>query len=86
MATKKAVGISSSQVDEFIKAFKDKKCGNCDHAHKSGGNAFYGLGVIGALIFYLTNASSFQEGIVGIVKAILWPAFFVYKLLESFPF
>jgi hypothetical protein len=48
----------------------------------SGGGAVYGLGLIGALIHYLQYANTIQEIIFGIVKAILWPGFLIYKVLE----
>lgn len=41
----------------------------------------YGLGLMGALIYYLQHATTFSQGAIGILKAILWPAFLVYKLL-----
>ena len=44
-------------------------------------NAVNGLGFIGAAIYYLQNATTFWLGLVGIVKALFWPAFLVYKLL-----
>lgn len=47
-----------------------------------GMSAVYCLGLIGALAYYLQQATSFGEGVVGILKAIVWPAFVVYKLLE----
>lgn len=47
---------------------------------KSGG-AVYGLGFIGAAIYYLTHAETFWMGVIGILKAIVWPAFVVYKAL-----
>lgn len=84
MAGKSLINISGKQVEEMIKLCKDNKCGS-HHSH-NGGCAVYGLGVAGALIYYITNATTFQEGAVGIVKAILWPAFFVYQLLNKFPF
>lgn len=44
--------------------------------------AVYGLGFIGAAIFYIKTATSFWVGAVGILKALVWPAFLVYKALE----
>lgn len=44
--------------------------------------AVYGLGFIGALIYYLINATSFWMGVLGVIKAILWPAFVVFQLLS----
>jgi hypothetical protein len=49
---------------------------------KGGGEAVYGLGFIGALIYFIQHAGNFVEGLIGILKAIVWPAFMVYKLLE----
>jgi hypothetical protein len=42
-----------------------------------------GLGLIGAVIYYVQHAAGFWAGCAGIVKAIFWPALLVYKLLEN---
>jgi hypothetical protein len=44
--------------------------------------AVYGLGLIGSLVYYLQHATTFWNGILGIVKALVWPAFLVYHLLQ----
>lgn len=44
--------------------------------------AIYGLGVIGAAIYYISTATTFWIGVLGILKAIVWPAFLVYELLK----
>ena len=49
--------------------------------HGSGG-AFYGLGFIGALVYYLTTATSLLAGVLGFLKALVWPAFLVYGVLK----
>ena len=46
-----------------------------------GGNAVYGLGLIGALVYYIVAADGFWSVILGILKALVWPAFLVYDLL-----
>ena len=51
-----------------------------------GGGAVYGLGFIGALVYYIQHALTFQEGLIGFLKALAWPAFLVYKLLEILKF
>jgi len=56
-----------------------KKC-NCNYNNGSNG-AIYGLSVIGALFYFLSNASGFGMVMVGIGKAIFWPAFLMFKLL-----
>ncbi|MDR4987502.1 MAG: hypothetical protein RG741_01530 [Bacteroidales bacterium] len=52
--------------------------------HGSGSaSAVYGLGFIGALIYYISTAGSFWMGALGILKAIVWPAFLVYEALKA---
>ena len=45
-------------------------------------DTIYTLGVIGAAIYYIQHATTFWIGVLGIVKALVWPAILVYKLLE----
>lgn len=49
----------------------------------SGSCAGYGLGVIGAMVYYISTASGFWMGVLGVLKALVWPAFLVYALLKS---
>ncbi len=49
--------------------------------NNAGSGAVYGLGFIGAAIYYLQHATTFPEGVLGILKAIVWPAMLVYKAL-----
>ena len=44
--------------------------------------AVYGLGLIGAAIFFLVHATGFWMGVLGILKAIVWPAFLVYEAFK----
>lgn len=57
-----------------------KKGVNCSGV--SGG--VYGLAFIGALVYYIQHSSTFLEGVVGFLKALVWPAFVTYKILEFF--
>ena len=50
--------------------------------NRSGGDAVYGLGLIGAAVYYFQHANSFWLVVVGIFKAIFWPAFVVHALLN----
>jgi hypothetical protein len=54
-----------------------------DHMGGAGGGAVYGLGLIGALVYYIQTATSFWDGIYGVFQALVWPAFLVYGLLHS---
>lgn len=49
--------------------------------YNNGGGAVYGLGLIGALVYYFQHAAGFTDILWGIIKAILWPAFLIYNLL-----
>jgi hypothetical protein len=44
--------------------------------------AVYGLGLIGAAIYFISHAAGFWMGVLGFLKAIVWPAFLVYELLK----
>jgi hypothetical protein len=50
-------------------------------AASGGGGAVYGLGLIGALVYYWQHADGFWWHLWSIVEAIFWPAFVVYDLL-----
>jgi len=45
------------------------------------GDTVYSLGLVGALFYFIQNAHSFNEGVIGVLKAIVWPALVVFKLL-----
>ncbi|OGD79823.1 hypothetical protein A2362_00800 [Candidatus Curtissbacteria bacterium RIFOXYB1_FULL_41_59] len=47
-----------------------------------GGGAVYGLGLIGALVYFIQQSTTFGQGVLGVLKSIVWPAILVYKLLE----
>jgi hypothetical protein len=54
------------------------------HYHRHYGEAssgVYGLGFLGALVFYIQHSETTSAVIWGILKAIVWPAMLVYKLL-----
>ena len=42
----------------------------------------YGLGLIGALVYYIGHAATFWAGVLGFFKAIFWPGMLVYELLK----
>lgn len=42
----------------------------------------YGLGFIGALVYYIGSATTFWMGVLGFFKAIVWPALLVYEALK----
>jgi hypothetical protein len=44
--------------------------------------AVYGLGLIGAAIYFISTATSFWIGVLGFLKAIVWPVFLVYEAFK----
>jgi len=42
----------------------------------------YFWGFIGAVVYYIQHATSFGMGVLGFLKALVWPAFLIYNLLE----
>jgi hypothetical protein len=59
---------------------KEKCCHKYGH-HKAGGSMVFCFGFIGALVYFLQQATTLWEGILGIGKAIAWPAFLIYRFL-----
>lgn len=59
-----------------------KDCRKWDGSSHASGGAVYGLGLIGAAIYYIQLADGFGEGVVAILKALVWPAYVVYGWLS----
>ena len=58
---------------------KNKKCG----IHDCGASgAVYGLGFIGAAVYYISTATGFWNGVWGVIKAIVWPALLMFKVMK----
>lgn len=52
--------------------------------HKSGpAGAVYGLGFIGAAVWFISQSTTFWLGVLGFLKAIVWPALLVYEAFKS---
>ncbi len=50
--------------------------------HRGGASAVYGLGFIGAAVYFISHAPTFLLGVLGFLKALVWPAFLVYQAFE----
>ena len=46
-------------------------------------SAVYGVGIIGAAVYYISAATGFWVGVLGVLKALVWPAFLVYEALKA---
>jgi hypothetical protein len=45
-------------------------------------SGIYCLGFIGAAIYFIGNAATFWLGVLGFLKALVWPAFLVYYAFQ----
>ncbi len=61
---------------------ENKRCRKT-YYHSNGGNAVYGLGFIGAAIFFIGQATTFGMGVLGFLKAIVWPVFLVLEAFKA---
>lgn len=48
----------------------------------AGWSGAYGLGFIGALVYYMASATGFWDVVWGIFQSLVWPAFLVYEVLD----
>lgn len=49
----------------------------------SAGDAVFGLGLIGAEVWFWQQANGFGEHLVGVLKGLVWPAFLVHDALRA---
>ena len=49
--------------------------------HSGGGDAVYGIGMIGAWVYYFKRAETTEARIKAFFKGLVWPAFVVHDLL-----
>ena len=61
---------------------KLKKGPKCKMPSCCNGGGFYFLGFLGAVIYYISTATGFWSGVLGVLKALVWPVFLVFELLK----
>ena len=53
--------------------------------HKSAtSGTVYAFGFLGAAIYFISTATGFWMGVLGFLKAIVWPVFLVYEAFKHF--
>lgn len=57
-----------------------KKCSKMCGGYAGAPSCVYGLALIGAAIYYFGQADTFWMGVLGLLKALVWPAMLIYKL------
>jgi len=60
------------------------KKNKCKHIGDTcNGGFIWFLGFIGAAIYYISTSTGFWNGVLGFLKAIVWPVFLVYGMLKQ---
>jgi hypothetical protein len=54
-----------------------------NHVNTGASGAVYGLGLIGAAIYFIGQAGTFWAGVLGFLKAIIWPVFLILKAFQA---
>jgi len=62
------------------KEMKEESC--CKPSGNGSGCMFYGLGFVGAAVYNISIASGFWGVVLALLKAVIWPAYLVYKLFS----
>jgi hypothetical protein len=63
----------------FPKSYEQNKMKH--HRCRPACGGVYFIGFIGAVIYYIQQSTTFWQGVIGVLKALVWPAFLVYKFL-----
>ena len=57
-----------------------------NHKHSGSGTGIAGgiyfMAFIGAAVYYIMQVTTFWAGVLGFLKAIVWPAMLIFKLFE----
>lgn len=81
---------TEEQIEKDIeKKIKEKFEGGCSRSNKKAATqngsagAVWCLGFIGAVVYYIKFADGFWDGVLGVLKALVWPAFLVYEAMKA---
>ncbi len=72
------------KISKYSKRRKENKMTKGTKNYSSSGiaGAAYFMAFIGAAVYYIQQATTFWIGVLGFLKALVWPAFLIYNLLE----
>jgi len=66
-----------------LKKIVKDQCDSCCNTktHTSNGSAVYGIGLIGAAVYFFSHATGFTGYVMALLKTIAWPALLVHQAL-----
>lgn len=86
----KKIEIDEKQIEAWIergvKKLENLDCGEKKGWRRRSGSGAAGtiwfLGFVGALFFYFQQVTTFGSGVVALLKALVWPGFLIYNLMD----
>lgn len=73
-------------IDKKMLGRKCEKCENCSYPNVCGqnnsGGMVYGLGLIGALIYFYPQMIGFNGFVMSLGKSLVWPGLLVFEALK----
>ncbi len=76
------VTIEAPAIPVDRQAQRKARAARADATSGGGGGAVYGMGMIGALVYFIQSAETGRDKALAAPKAVLWPALLVFKLLR----
>jgi hypothetical protein len=73
----------TNQEAEATTGVRGRKRGARRNGSPPGSGAVYGLGMIGALIYFLKTATTGLDYVLAFGKAVVWPALLVYRAFKA---
>lgn len=80
---------NDASMEKEIEVKIEKKLEECctpghkhHHRNNTAASGGYFLGFLGAAIYYIGHAPTFWLGVVGFLKAIVWPVFLVMEIMK----
>ena len=70
------------KIDDVGSLVEKAKCHSVTKSCSTSGGCAYFLGFLGAAIYYISTATGFWVGVLGILKALVWPAFLVFEIMK----
>ena len=49
----------------------------------AGGGAIYGLGILGAWVWFFQQADTFLQYVLAVFQGLFWPAYMVYDVFRA---
>jgi hypothetical protein len=75
--------VLSDSPEPAVPTTRRKRRGPTGGQPAQGGGAVYGLGIIGALVYFVGRAETPGDYALAVGKAVMWPALLVYLALRK---